>query len=88
MRFLVENISDELFLLNLTPVLQESEHDGDVWGSLRCFPSWVLSKPIKVVMCTSRGEETSKDGGFLLRHRFAALSLTARLMEIGQIGAK
>ena len=67
MRFIFENISNELALLNLTPVLQESEYDGDVWGFHRCFPSCVLSKPIKVLMSISRGEETYYRGSeFLL----------------------
>lgn len=66
MRFIFENISNEPALLNLTPVLQESEHDGDVWGFHRCFPSCVLIKPIKVLMSISRGEETCRGGEFLL----------------------
>lgn len=88
MRSLVENISNELLLLNLTPILQEPEHDGDVWGFYRCFPGCALSKPIKVIMCISRGEETSRGGGFLLRHRFTTLSPTAWLMKFWQIEAK
>lgn len=70
MRFVLENISNELTLLNLTPVLQESEHDGDVWGLHRCFPTCVLSKPIKVIMCISRGEETCRGGETPLHNTF------------------
>lgn len=71
MRFVFENISNEPTLLNSTPVLQESEHDGDVWELHRCFPSCVLSKPIKVIMCISRGEETCRGGETPLHNTFS-----------------